>query len=89
MVDTSNHKSLKLVPVPVRYFIPRKGVQTKAIEFHNLKGETPDVLTTYIMDKYKLSNKIIAFCGDNCNTNFGGAAIKEQTICLPSQRLAN
>jgi hypothetical protein len=47
------------------------------IEFHNLKSETADVLNTYItdvLDKYKLSNKIIAFCGDNCNTNFGGAA---------------
>jgi hypothetical protein len=57
MVDTSNHKSLKLVPVLVQYFIPRKGVQTKVIEFHNLKGETADVLTTHIMDvldKYKL-----------------------------------
>jgi hypothetical protein len=47
MVDTSNHKSLKLVPVLVRYFIPRKGVQTKVIEFHNLKGEIADMLTTY------------------------------------------
>jgi hypothetical protein len=72
-VDTSNNKSLKLMPVLVPYFIPRKGVQTKATEFNNLKGETAVVLTTYMMDvldKYKLSNKIIAFCGDNCNTNF-------------------
>jgi hypothetical protein len=29
-----------------------------------------------VLDKYKLSNKIIAFCGDNCNTNFRGAARK-------------
>jgi hypothetical protein len=27
-----------------------------------------------VLDMYKLSNKIIAFCADNCNTNFGGAA---------------
>jgi hypothetical protein len=46
MVDTSSHESLKLVSVLVRYFIPRKGVQTKVIEFYNLKGETADVLTT-------------------------------------------
>jgi hypothetical protein len=47
------------------------------IEFHTLKGEITDVLMTYIMNvlhKYKLSDKVIAFCGDNCNTNFGGAA---------------
>jgi hypothetical protein len=24
----------------------------------------------------KLSNEIVAFCGENCNTNFGGAARK-------------
>jgi hypothetical protein len=29
-----------------------------------------------VLDKYKLSNKITAFCGDNCNTNFRGAARK-------------
>jgi hypothetical protein len=36
-----------------------------------------DVLMTYLMNvlhKYKLSDKIIAFCGNNCNTNFGGSA---------------
>jgi hypothetical protein len=47
------------------------------IEFHNLKSKRADVLTTYIMNvlhKYKLSDKVIAFCGDNRNTNFGGAA---------------
>jgi hypothetical protein len=77
MVDTSNHKNLKLVPVIVRYFTPEKRVQTKVIEFHNLKGETTHVLMTYIMNvlhKYKLRDKIIVFCGDNCNTNFGAAA---------------
>jgi hypothetical protein len=47
------------------------------IEFHNLKGEMADVLMTHIMNvlhKYKLSDKVIAICGDNCNTNFGAAA---------------
>jgi hypothetical protein len=29
-----------------------------------------------VLGKYKLSNKIIAFCGDNCNTNFGRASRK-------------
>jgi hypothetical protein len=66
MVDTSNHKNLKLVPVLVRYFTPDRRVQTKVIEFCNLKGKTADVLTTYIMNvlhKYKLSDKITAFVG--------------------------
>jgi hypothetical protein len=46
MVDTSNRKSLKLVPLLVSYFIPRKGVQSRVIELHNLKGETADLLIT-------------------------------------------
>jgi hypothetical protein len=73
MVDTSNQKNLKLVPVLVQYFTPEKRVQTKVTEFRNLKSETTDALMTYIMNvlhKYKLSDKVIAFCGDNCNTNF-------------------
>jgi hypothetical protein len=60
-------------------FYSKKDVQNKVTEFHNLKGEAAAGLTTYIMavlDKYKLSNKITAFCGDNCNTNFGRAARK-------------
>jgi hypothetical protein len=47
------------------------------IGVRNLKRETADVLTTHMMNvlnKYKLPDKIIAFCGDNCNTNFGGVA---------------
>jgi hypothetical protein len=43
-------------------------------EFHNLKGKTADVLMMYILNvlhKYKLSDKIIASCGENCNINFG------------------
>jgi hypothetical protein len=36
-----------------------------------------DVLMKYIMDvlhKYKPSDEVIDFCGDNCNTNFRGVA---------------
>jgi hypothetical protein len=66
MVDTSNYKSLKLVPVLFRYFIPRKGVQITVMEFHNLKGETADVLTTYTWI-YRISTsyqtKLLPFVG--------------------------
>ncbi|KAL4098108.1 hypothetical protein QTP88_022777 [Uroleucon formosanum] len=77
IIDTSNHKNLKIVPILIRYFDPKTGVQIKVLEFTNLKGETSDILSSYIMEiltKHKLSHKIIAFTGDNCNTNFGGAA---------------
>lgn len=65
------------MPLVLQYFTPEMRVQTKMTDFHNLKGEMADVLMTSIMNvlqKYKLSDKIIAFCGDNCNINFGGAA---------------
>jgi len=58
---------------------PKEGVQIKVLEFTNLQGETADILTKYIMDvlkKYNLYDKIVAFSGDNCNTNFGGVERK-------------
>jgi len=76
MIDTSNHKNLKIVPILIRYFNLKTGVQIKVLEITNLKGETADILTNYIIEilnKYKLSDKIIAFSGDNCNINFGGS----------------
>lgn len=75
------------MPVLVQYFTPEKRVETKVIQFHNLKGEMADVLMTHIMDvlhKFKLSNKIIAFCEDNCNTNFRGAGRRGRNSVSPS-----
>jgi hypothetical protein len=75
------------MPVLVQYFTPEKRVETEVIEFRNLKGKMADVLMTYIMNvlhKYKLSDKVIAFCWDNCNTNLEGLQGEEQTMFLPS-----
>lgn len=75
MVDTSNHKDLKLVPVLVRYFIPNEGIQVKVLEFQNIVGETAELMGDHILDilrKFQLTDRIIAFSADNCNTNFGG-----------------
>jgi len=72
MVDSSNHSNLKLVPVLVRDFAPTRGIQVKVIEFQNLTGETSEILVNHILsvlEKYKITEKVIAFCGDNCNTN--------------------
>lgn len=77
VINTSNHNNLKIVLILIRYFDPKTGIQIKVVEFTNLKGETSDMLSSYIMEvlrKHKLSHKIIAFTGDNCNTNFGDAA---------------
>jgi hypothetical protein len=87
--DTSNHKNMKLVPVLVQHVTPDKRVQTKVIEFRNLKGKVA-ILISYIMNvlhKYNLSDNIIAFCGNKSNTNFGGAA-RRGTVFLPSYRPA-
>jgi hypothetical protein len=83
MVHTSNHKNLKSVPLLVQYFTQEKRVQTKVIKFHNLKGKTADVLMIYVMNvlhKYKLSVKIIAFCGDKCKKILEGLQEEEQTM---------
>ena len=79
IVDSSNHSNLKLVPVLVRYFAPTRGIQVKVTEFQNLTGETSEILVSHILpllEKYKITEKVTAFCGDNCNTNFGGLARK-------------
>jgi hypothetical protein len=77
-MDTLNHKNLKMVPIFIRYCNPQEGVKIKVLEFMNLKGETSNILSYYIMNvlkKYNLLNNVV-FSGDNCNTNFGGVSRK-------------
>jgi hypothetical protein len=38
MVDSSNHKHTKLVPILVCYFVPQQGIKMKILEFANLSG---------------------------------------------------
>lgn len=79
LVDGSNHKAIKLVPILVRYFLPEIGIKNKILEFSNLPGETSDLITGKIIDvltKYGLKEKIVALSADNTNTNFGGLARK-------------
>lgn len=76
-IDASNKGDLQMIPVMVRYFLPHKGVQVKMLDFQSVPGEKSEILTNQIFDiisKYKISDKIIGFCADNCNTNFGGVA---------------
>jgi len=53
MVNTSNYKNLKLVSILIRYFNPLEGVKIKVLEFMNLKGETSNILSDYIMNVLK------------------------------------
>ncbi|CAI6370838.1 unnamed protein product [Macrosiphum euphorbiae] len=75
MIDSSNHKDLKIIPVLVRYFLPETGIKTVIIEFTDLPGETAVQLTNYVCEllkTWKIEKKIIALSADNTNTNFGG-----------------
>lgn len=58
--------------------------KNKYVGNNKLKRWTANILTNYIIEtfnKYKLSYKIIAFSGDNCNANFRVPKEKEQ-ICF-------
>lgn len=45
MLDTSLHKSLKLVSVLLRHFTTEKGTEIKIIDVQNVKGESSDHLS--------------------------------------------
>lgn len=75
LTDASNHGSIKLFPVLIRYFIPYEGVKVKVLEFREQPGETSDIIVEYLKEVLSLNDlnkKIVAFCGDNTNCNFGG-----------------
>lgn len=72
--DASNHGYTKMIPVVVRYFNPTVGVNVKMIDFTSQKGETSEIIASLIrttVEKKKLVEKMVGFCGDNCATNFG------------------
>ncbi|XP_078495454.1 uncharacterized protein LOC144750537 [Ciona intestinalis] len=74
-IDASNRKEVKLVPIVVRYFLPETGVKVKLLQFKSVPGETAAILSEYllsVLDRTGLKEKLIGFCADNCNTNFGG-----------------
>jgi hypothetical protein len=48
MIDSSNHCTLKIVPVLVRYFIPEEGITTMVLEFLDLPCETADQFAEYV-----------------------------------------
>lgn len=75
IIDSSNHGDIKLVPLLVRYFDSEKGIEVKLLRLCQLPGETSDQLHNYVfevLEKYKISNKVIGLAADNTNTNFGG-----------------
>ena len=76
MVDSSNHKTTKMVPIMIRFFNSKKGSLTRLLKVLSLKNETSAVLCDAIintLNDYELTDKLIGFAADNCNTNFGGS----------------
>lgn len=73
--DASNHKDLKIFPMLVRYFHPTTGINVKILDLVNLPGETAVIIydsLMQILEKHNLKEKVVGFCADNANTNFGG-----------------
>lgn len=73
--DTSNRGNFKVLPVIVRYFSHKTGVQSKLINVFQLDDETGETLFTKIESVWKefdLWEKLKAFFGDNAKENFGG-----------------
>ena len=73
--DASNHKDVKLFPVIIRYFLPLSGVKIKILDMQSLPGETAETICNFLLNslqRHGLTEKVVGFCADNANTNFGG-----------------
>ncbi|XP_053967833.1 uncharacterized protein LOC128869326 [Anastrepha ludens] len=81
LIDTSNRKDVKILPIMVRYFSFKSGVKTKLLQINSIPGETSDIILEYVstaIQKYSLSEKVVALSADNTNTNFGGVSRQGQ-----------
>lgn len=48
--DACNHGNIKMMPIVVRYFIPTIGIQVKMLELSTVKGETSEIISSYIIN---------------------------------------
>lgn len=92
--DASNHKEIKLFPTLVRYFDQKSGINVKVIDFISLPGETADIICNSLLEilqKYNVADKLIAYCADNANTNFGGVSRKGENniFCKMKKQLGH
>lgn len=61
----------------VRFFDLLCEIQIKILNLESQPGETSGIIINYIVktiDDYNIRNKVVAFCGDNTNCNFGGVS---------------
>ena len=80
--DGSNHCSVKLFSVVIKYFDWKNGgLMSKLIEVQSTPNETADTIVQQLkeaLEKNDLLEKSISFTGDNCNTMFGGFEHKDE-----------
>lgn len=72
--DSSNHGFIKMFPVLVQFFDKFSGLNSKLIELESCKNEKSETISKLLeqtLQNFDLSDKCIAFGGDNTNTNFG------------------
>lgn len=73
--DTSNHGNIKMLPIMVRYFSVKSGVQNKLLELVELNNEKADTIVPILKnlcEKYNLNKKVICYAAHNAPVNFGG-----------------
>ena len=76
-IDISNHGHLKLLPILARFYNNESNeIATKLIDFIDVKGETAEIISSEVLkviEKFGVSDKIVAMSADNTNSNFGGS----------------
>lgn len=75
ITDTSNRNADKMLPVMFRIFDGKEGVKVFKLAVKLIPNERSETVGNELVEtgkRWKLENKIIAFGGDNCVTNFGG-----------------
>ena len=82
--DSSYHKSIKLFPIVIQYFVWKNGdFQPKLLEVKHTTNETFLTIANEVkqtLTKMGLIEKCVSFTGDNCNTNFGGLSRKKGNV---------
>lgn len=75
MTDASNRQDIKLLPILLRGFIPEKGIVIYNLNVEQINNERAVTICELLLKTaadWGITEKIIAFGADNCNTNFGG-----------------
>lgn len=74
--DGSNHGNIKLFPIVVQYFdLSKGGIQVRILDLYEVTNEKACTIAGIIenvLKEHNLQAKLVAFSGDNTNTNFGG-----------------